>query len=400
MSIRKIENKKGIVYRICVYAGTTIDGKQIRYTDTYEPPPGMNEKKAYKQAVQKEKELEEKIKLGYSPNAKLLFYDFAAECIEKRRDELKPSTILSYEKMNEALKDQIGYLHLEQITPGRLMALYDWLGEEGRNKRSGGKLSRKTIREYHMFISSVMGRALKQGRVMFNPCEKVETPKRERRIAEILQPEEVTHMLNLLEKEPMKWRVYIHLLLVSGARRGEIAGLKWDKVDFDSNCIEISNNLLYNSKDGVYETTPKTEDSVRFIKMPVQTMNFLRMWKKQCDMLRITNLEFWNDTGYVLIQDNGEPIHPQSVSRWFERFCARNDLPKISLHKLRHTSASILIESGASITTVSQRLGHSQISTTLDVYSHQIKKRDAAAAEDLGKVLYLKKDTKKNQIVR
>ena len=103
---------------------------------------------------------------------------------------------------------------------------------------------------------------------------------------------------------------------------------------------------------------------------------------------------------YVLIQDNGEPIHPQSVSRWFERFCARNDLPKISLHKLRHTSASILIESGASITTVSQRLGHSQISTTLDVYSHQIKKRDAAAAEDLGKVLYLKKDTKKNQIVR
>ena len=188
MSIRKIENKKGIVYRICVYAGTTIDGKQIRYTDTYEPPPGMNEKKAYKQAVQKEKDLEEKIKLGYSPNAKLLFYDFAAECIEKRRDELKPSTILSYEKMNEALKDQIGYLHLEQITPGRLMALYDWLGEEGRNKRSGGKLSRKTIREYHMFISSVMGRALKQGRVMFNPCEKVETPKRERRIAEILQP--------------------------------------------------------------------------------------------------------------------------------------------------------------------------------------------------------------------
>ena len=110
-------------------------------------------------------------------------------------------------------------------------------------------------------------------------------------------------MLNLLEKEPMKWRVYIHLLLVSGARRGEIAGLKWDKVDFDSNCIEISNNLLYNSKDGVYETTPKTEDSVRFIKMPVQTMNLLRMWKKQCDMLRVTNLEFWNDTGYAQITD-------------------------------------------------------------------------------------------------
>ena len=62
MSIRKIENKKGTVYRICIYAGTTIEGKQIRYTDTYEPPPGMSEKKAYKMAVQMEKELEEKIK--------------------------------------------------------------------------------------------------------------------------------------------------------------------------------------------------------------------------------------------------------------------------------------------------------------------------------------------------
>ena len=117
-------------------------------------------------------------------------------------------------------------------------------------------------------------------------------------------------------------------------------------------------------------------------------------------MLRITNAEIWNNTGYVLIQDNGEPIHPQSVSRWFERFCERNALPKISLHKLRHTSASILIGSGASITTVSQRLGHSQVSTTLDVYSHQIKQRDAAAAEDLGKVLYFGKNTEKNQIAR
>ena len=94
MSIRKIENKKGTVYRICVYAGTTIEGKQIRYTDTYEPPPGMSEKKAYKMAVQMEKELEEKIKLGYSPNAKLLFYDYAAECIERRKDELKPNTVI------------------------------------------------------------------------------------------------------------------------------------------------------------------------------------------------------------------------------------------------------------------------------------------------------------------
>ena len=388
MSIQRIENKKGVVYRICVFAGKTIEGKQIRYTDTFVPDPGTSEKKAYKQAVQKEKELEEKIKLGFSPNAKLLFFDYAGDCIKRRSKDLKPGTIRSYEIMNENIKDQIGYLPLEKVTPGRLMALYDWLAEPGRNKRNGGTLSKKTIREYHMFISSVMGYAEKEGRIILNPCKKVDPPKKERKKVEILQPEDVKRMLALLEKEPLKWRVYIHMLLVSGARRGEIAGLKWDKVDFFNNQIEICNNLLYDGKNGVYETTPKTEESNRFVKLPPETMELLKTWMKQCNLLKSTNKEIWNDTNFVFIQDNGNPIHPQSVSRWFERFCERNDLPKISIHKLRHTAASILIDSGASIATVSRRLGHSQISTTLNIYTHQIKKRDEAAAENIGGVIY------------
>jgi len=388
MSIQRIENKKGVVYRICVFAGKTIEGKQIRYTDTFVPEPGTSEKKAYKQAVQKEKELEEKIKLGFSPDAKLLFYDYAEDCIKRRSKELKPGTVRSYEIMNENIKDQIGYLPLEKVTPGRLMALYDWLAEPGRNKRNGGTLSKKTIREYHMFISSVMGYAEKEGRIILNPCKKVDPPKKERKKVEILQPEDVKRMLALLEKEPLKWRVYIHMLLVSGARRGEIAGLKWDKVDFFNNQIEICNNLLYDGKNGVYETTPKTEESNRFVKLPPETMELLKTWMKQCNLLKSTNKEIWNDTNFVFIQDNGNPIHPQSVSRWFERFCERNDLPKISIHKLRHTAASILIDSGASISTVSRRLGHSQISTTLNIYTHQIKKRDEAAAENIGGMIY------------
>ena len=117
-------------------------------------------------------------------------------------------------------------------------------------------------------------------------------------------------------------------------------------------------------------------------------------------MLREANKEIWSDTNFVLIQDNGEPIHPQSVSRWFERFCAKNDLPKVSIHKLRHTAASIMIDSGASIATVSKRLGHSQISTTLNVYTHQIKKRDEAAAESIGNVIYPISQQQKNNNTR
>ena len=403
VSIQRVDGKRGVVYRICVFAGKTVDGKQIRYYDTYKPEPRTPAKKAYKEAVQKERELEEKIKQGYSPIAKLKFYEYATDYIKRRegRGELKPATVHSYLGLNEVLKDQIGYLHLDQITPGRLMALYDWRAELGRNRRNGKALSSKTIREYHMFISSVMSRAEKEGRVIFNPCNKIDAPKKDYHKAEILQPDEVKKMLDLLESEPLKWRLYIHLLLTSGARRGEIAGLKWAKVDFFNNQIEITNNLIYDSTHGVYETTPKTEESIRFIKLPAETMEMLRTWRKQCNLYRKTNAEKWNDTDFVFIQENGNPIHPQSVSRWFDRFCKRNDLPKISLHKLRHTAASILIDSGMSIAAVSKRLGHSQISTTLNVYTHQIKKRDEIEADTIANAIYAKsrtqQSTKKNR---
>ena len=191
------------------------------------------------------------------------------------------------------------------------------------------------------------------------------------------------------------------MLLASGARRGEIAGLKWDKVDFFNNQIEITNNWLYDTKNGVYETTPKTEDSIRFIKLPAETMVMLKTWRKQCNLYRKANAEIWNDTDFVFIQENGSSIHPQSVSRCFEWVCERNELPKISLHKLRHTAASILIYSGVSIAAVSKRLGHSQISTTLNVYTHQIKKRDEIAADTIADAIYAKsrtqQSTKKNQ---
>jgi integrase len=192
----------------------------------------------------------------------------------------------------------------------------------------------------------------------------------------------------------MKWRVLIHVLLASGARKGEIGGLKWDRVDFDNSQIEISNNLLYDPKNGIYETTPKTEGSNRFVKLPAQTMALLKEWQMYCKQLRLLSGDRWHDTGFVFIQDDGKPIHPDSVSKWMVRFCARHALPKITAHSLRHTAASILIDSGASIVAVSKRLGHSQTSTTVNTYAHQIRKADEAAADSLADVIYSPKEAK------
>jgi len=390
VSIRKIENKGGLSYKLTISAGRTLEGKQIRHYETYVPDPGMTEKQALKEARRLEADLEKRIKEGFAPDARLNFHGFAAALIDKKEQngEIKPNTVLLYRRFNEDLKDGIGHLPLDKINQPRLKAVMEWLDSNGRNHKTGGKLSPKTQREYYQFISVVMTAAEEDARVQVNPCKRVKAPKLKHHAVTILQPEDVAKMFAALDNESLKWRTLIHVLLTSSARKGEIGGLKWDCVDFEDSQIEISNNLLYDPKNGIYETTPKTEGSNRFVKLPVQTMALLKEWQTYCKQLRLLNGDRWQDTGFVFIQDDGRPMHPDSVSKWLVPFCQKIGIPKVTAHPLRHTSASILLDSGASVVAVSKRLGHSQTSTTVNIYAHQIRKADEAAADSLADVIY------------
>ena len=95
----------------------------------------------------------------------------------------------------------------------------------------------------------------------------------------------------------------------------------------------------------------------------------------------------WQESGRIFTSWDGAPIHPDSITNWFTGFIKRNNLPPVTIHGLRHTSATLLIASGTNIRTISARLGHSQTSTTMNIYAHAIKSADAAAAETLGDIL-------------
>jgi integrase len=392
MSIKKIQNKNGLSYKITISAGRTLDGKQIRYYETYVPTPGMTEKQALKEATRFEVDLEKRIREGFAPDARLSFFGYAEALIDKK--DLKPNTVLLYRRFNEDLKDVIGHLPLDKINPARLRSALEWLDGDGRNHKTGGKLSPKTQKEYYRFISVVMTAAEVDSLIQVNPCKRVKPPRPKSPTKTILQPEEVARLLAALEAESLKWRTLVHVLLTSGARKGEILGLKWDHVDFNGAQVEISNNLLYDPKNGIYETTPKTEGSNRFVKLPAQTMTLLREWRQHCRQLRLLNGDRWKETGFLFVQDDGKPMHPDSASKWLVKFCEKNGLPRITAHNLRHTAASILIDSGASIVAVSKRLGHAQTSTTMNIYAHQIRKADEAAADSLADVIYAPKAAK------
>ena len=172
----------------------------------------------------------------------------------------------------------------------------------------------------------------------------------------------------------LKWQVIVHLLAITGCRRGEIMGLRWDRVDFKNSQIKIDTNLLYSSKreegDKIYIDTTKTDTSYRFIKLPPETMQLLKEYHREYLQTKLLLGERWNDTGFLFTKLDGTPMIPDSITAWLAKFSRRHNLPHINPHAFRHSMASILIQNGQDIVSVSKRLGHAQTSTTANIYAH------------------------------
>ena len=160
-------------------------------------------------------------------------------------------------------------------------------------------------------------------------------------------------------------------------------------IDFKNCEIRIENNLQYTSEKGIYDESPKTED-YRTISIAKPVMDLLKELRKEqlVDQLQLGT--YWHQTDYCFVRGNGMPMHPDSINSWLSAFSARHNLPHIHPHKFRHTQASILYYAGMDPVTISKRLGHSDISTTQDIYSHLLKNSDRKASDVLEKILYEK----------
>lgn len=244
-------------------------------------------------------------------------------------------------------------------------------------------LSAKTILEHHRLISTVLDQAEKEGLVPFNVAAKATLPKVTRKEVNYFQPEQVAAIRDALETEPVKWKMLMHLFLITGARRGEVLGLKWNAVDFAGNRVHICNNILYSPDVGIYEDTPKTATSDRWITLPGETMHLLRKYQVWQNTERLRFGEYYQNQGYLFAQDNGNPMHPDSVTDWMNKFSKRHELPHINPHAFRHTMASMLYFNGVDSVSISKRLGHAQVSTTANIYAHVMEAADQKNADIL-----------------
>ena len=251
-------------------------------------------------------------------------------------------------------------------------------------------LADKTILEHHRLISTILAQAEKEMLVPYNAAAKATPPRTTKKDPNYFQPETISAILEALESEPLKWRLITHLLIVTGCRRGEIMGLKWEKVDFDNSRVKIDRALVSSKSKGVFEESTKTSD-IRHLHLPKETMDLLRQHKREQLRLQLANGDRWLHTGYVFTQDNGDHMNPDSITGWLKDFSTRHGLPHINPHAFRHTVASVLLANGTDIVTVSKQLGHASITTTESFYSHIIEENKAKAADCIANVLIRKK---------
>lgn len=389
---RRDKSGKLISYSIRVHRGRGLDGKQLKpWTATFEVSPTWTEKSARKKAEAFAATFEKECKEGVTSDSRQKFAAYCDYVIGlKEQRGTKHSTIMLYKHLTERIYPAIGHIKLRELRADHLNDLYSALSKDGLNKRNGGKLSTKTILEHHRLISTVLEQAVKEGLIPFNVASRATLPKAEHKEVNYFQPEQVAAIRDALEREPMKWKTLVHLLLITGARRGEVLGLKWDKVDFEGNRIYICNSILYAPDIGIYESTPKTERSRRYVALPPETMQLLRQYRAWQAGERLRLGEYYQNQDFLFTQDNGKPMHPDSVTEWLKRFSKRHDLPHINPHAFRHTMASMLYFNGVDSVSISKRLGHAQVSTTANIYAHVMEEADQRNADILSDI-FLKK---------
>lgn len=257
-------------------------------------------------------------------------------------------------------------------------------------------LSGNTRLHYFHMIQSVLSIAVEWQVLPSNPCARVRPPRSNTPQQAVLTVDEAQRLIGCLDFESIQHRAAVLLLLYSGARRSEIYGLNWEDIDMEKMQVTIS-KAWKKGKDKKFDYYPcKNKSSERVVALPNCCKIILTELRVHQNSQRLKCGDYWKGSEAVMLNDDGSHASPDELTTWFRKFCRENDFPEgVHIHTLRHTSATLQIESHQSIRAVSARLGHSQTSTTMNIYSHAIQSADATAAEILGELLPIKERASK-----
>jgi integrase len=299
------------------------------------------------------------------------------------KDDVAPKTLERYSDIALGLlAPEIGKVLLAKLAPVHIQDAYNKWAVGGRRDGKPGGLSPRTRRHAHRILKSALSRAVKQNLLARNPADAFDKlPKVERKEMKTLDAEQSRTLLNRLRLTRLYWPTM--LALTGGFRRGETLALRWKHIDFERGVVRVVESLEQ-TKAGLRFKPTKT-DKGRAVALPAFAATQLRARKtEQAEELLRLGVRLTGDT-LICARADGEPHQPRSLTHEFTRAIGRmKDLPRVRFHDLRHSHATQLLAAGVHPKIAQERLGHSTIVTTLDLYSHvsETMQKEAAAKID------------------
>jgi integrase len=301
--------------------------------------------------------------------------------LPSKRSQLRASTFDSYERnIRNHVLPRLGAVPIQRLAPEDLDGFYADLLKEGRLNGGGGGLSAKSVRYIHTILRKALADAHRKGTVTRNVADVADPPKPSASRKPEIRAWTAQQLRQLLD-DIAGHRLYpaFYLAANTGMRRGEVLGLRWLDVDLARQRLSVQQALVNVAYD-LHVADVKTQSSRRVVDLDDRTVAVLREWRKQQLEEQLLVGRRADGSALVFSRPDGAPIHPDYFSQLFERHVARSDLPRLRLHDLRHTHATILLQAGVPVKVVSERLGHSSPAFTMSVYQHVLPGMQADAA--------------------
>ena len=370
--IKEYQTKKGTKYQFQIYTGMNSKTGSSKYIRKR----GFEN---YEDAEREFNRISEQIKKGLynSENEKRYkVKDLVNKFMKYYIEEVEQSTFYSTSKLiNNHIIPLLGNFYLDAITPDKCQEVaFEWK-----------KKAPKSFKKFAMYTKKIFEYGNSLHIMETNPMKDAWKflPKVDREVKEFTDfysKEELKTFLNACEDNgDFKIYAYFRLLAYTGMRKEESLALTWENVNFDENTISIKQALKAGIDNKAYIGSTKTISSSRTIPVDPQTMGILRRWQQvqRKDLFKIG----FNHATYIFSNINNEPYALSQPYKWNNRITKKYKLRKIKIHGFRHTHASLLFEAGAKMQDVKDRLGHSDISTTMNIYTHVTKAKRQESAE-------------------
>lgn len=357
--IKKDNNR----FRIVCSLGYGTDGRQIRKTTTFKAPEGTTPKKAEKLALEFAVDFERRVRGNVAISDNMRFSELCEQYFALyATNKLKRVTAYTYEgQVKIHLLPEFGNLRLKNFTPNRISNFFGKL-----------KVKPQTCKRIFTILESIFSFAVHQGLILKSPCIGVILPKAknndDKKMLNLSQVKILMKMLTSEDVENSQFSVIIRTLILTGLRASECLALQWSDIDFENSVISIRHNLCYDGQK-TWLDTPKTKKSRRVIAMSAELAELLKNHYTRQQIIKDSVKYDFNPLDMVFTSQTGSFKDRSGLLREFKRFIKDTDFSFATLHMLRHANATLLLNSGCDIKLVSENLGHSNISTTADIYA-------------------------------